>query len=294
MLIHPKSSLPKWKWLNFISSNRYDISFPGEKLQLDMSDCGFYEPIHLVTLACLIEEYFDAGIEIEFVNLDRCGIIDYLNNVHFLQYWTDGFDRNAYIPSSTNTTFSLWRVSEDMINDYATQAKNYFENNHLTDKELDVMHIALTELFNNIMNHSDSSINGYTVCQYFPNRGKLSLVVCDFGIGIPTVINDYLTNIGAEPLIDSLAIQKALERGFTTKPHGQNKGFGLDNIHTSVQSNNGTVLICSNNGYYKYDGAPRPWLSPKFSFSGTCIEVNLITSNFVDKSEQQIESDFFF
>lgn len=211
------------------------------------------EPFYLVSLACLLEEYYLNNINIQFIEGGNIELTEFLSAVNFFTYWTTDRYINNYIPARINTTLSLWKISEEMISGYASQAQKYFEGNYLHNKNLLPLATALSELFLNISDHSKSNISGFCLTQYYPNVGKIKFAVCDFGIGIPSSIKNYLNNKKESGITDTDCLLKAFEFSFTTQSTPRNRGFGLDTIKTIIQSNNGMLRVISNSACYIID-----------------------------------------
>ncbi|MCY1234088.1 hypothetical protein D9M72_466590 [compost metagenome] len=164
-----------------------------------------------------------------------------------------------------------------MITDYTTNAKRYF-NGIFKDKDLVPLSSNLTEVFNNIFDHSCSSVNGYVITEYFPEKNLLSFSVCDFGIGIAESLNKYYVEKGKEPLSDSEAIKESLITGVSTHSTPQNRGFGLGYVLEFTEGYNGSLNIYSNNGsLYKEAGENYDLEDTNFNFLGTLIKVEIST-----------------
>lgn len=286
---------PKTLWSNFIDENRLvNLNPLVEEIQLDFSKCNFIEPFHLVALACLLEEYTMNGKRLTFLKLDNLELNDYLNNINFFKYWTPDFDRNTYTPTVKSTNLCLWKLDSRMISEYVLRAQEYFENNFLTDKSVEPLNISLAEAFNNINDHANSAVSGYCLSQYYPNIKKMKISVCDFGYGIPFVVNKYLVDNGVKPLSDQEAIIKSIEKSFSTKSMPHNRGFGLDTIRSIVESSNGRLRIRSNKGVVEMANNSINSYSLERSFGGTHIEIILDTSTFYEKEGDLIQDDFEF
>lgn len=146
---------------------------------------------------------------------------------------------------------------------------------------------------NNIFDHSGSKIPGFTFTQLIPGKNQIITCVCDFGIGIPHNVNKFLKDTGEPTLENHLALQKALELKFSTltKPH--NRGFGWDNIFTSIRNLKGKILIISNNALYRLmnDGTSRINLL-EANFPGTLVVIYLDTINLPLKEEELTDELF--
>lgn len=214
-------------------------------LIVDFTDCRFLEPGYIVTLACLIEEYYQREVPV-YITPSRFGVDDYLRNIRFYEYWKSGFDRSSYTSPYTHTTLCLWQVAQEMIDNYAQHARQYFAHNFLPGRNLESLSISLAELFNNICDHSQSPVKGYCLTQYYPKEDRLVTAVCDFGVGIPGSINSFWQKQGRDALKDTDALKIALRKRVTTKSTPRNRGFGLDNLSNIVKSLNGNLFFLSN------------------------------------------------
>lgn len=254
-----------------------------EELIIDFNIVRFMETDDFVLLACLIESFYIKNCQISFIG-GTDGLNNHLFNIKFKEYWKEGFDRSRFTLSYNNTTLCLWKISLDMIYSYSTYAKQYFEK--FTDnKDLVPLSSNMDEVFNNIFDHSKSSVTGYIITQYYPKTNKISFSVCDFGIGIPSsIISSELENL--EGIEDWKAILKSLERGFSIRSTPRNRGFGLNNILELTESSNGKLQIISNSGFVeKVAGEMYRAGKVPFDFSGTLIKVEVDLNTFVEKDD---------
>ena len=86
------------------------------------------EPFYLVSLACIIEEYYLNKIRIKFIEGTNVELTEYLSAVNFFKYWETNRKINSYMPSGISTTLSLWKISDEMISGYSNQVQKYLEN----------------------------------------------------------------------------------------------------------------------------------------------------------------------
>lgn len=263
------------------------------KVIIDLGNISFLSPGKTVSLACLIEEYVLKGIsEIQFQN-EKFDINRYLKNIRFFEYWTKGFNRNQFIKLTVDTTFSLWQVKADMIDHYATQAQKYFQNAYFQGKNLDVLNIALAEVFNNIFDHSESKIDGYVITQCYPKTEQIITSICDFGIGIPEKINELWVRNGKDKINDNEALRAALFNRISSQSTPHNRGFGLANLYQSVRNLNGSIEIRSNKGVLMIsaDGKIKSYLSTNY-LKGTLVIITL-EKRFLPDIEEELLDDGF-
>ncbi len=279
-------------WIRLLKQNNLFSNPVTTKLVVDFSETYFLNPYQIVSLACLIEEYSQKGIEVSFVkgpyNIDR-----YLINIRFYEYWNKGFDRNAFTKLEVATTMCLWKVKNTMIDSYATEAQRYFQNTYFEGKNLDSFHRALTEVFNNIFDHSRSAVDGYVLTQCFPKIDKIVISLCDFGVGIPAKINEIWIASGKEKLKDEDAIRAALVRRISSKSTPQNRGFGLANLYDIVRNLKGEIQIVSNNGVFcRFGSGETKAYKPNIFFLGTLITITL-DKRYLPDIEEEIANDEF-
>lgn len=276
-------------WFRFVSEslgNTDDIDL----LIVDFNGVRFMETDHFVILACLIEVFYTKNCKISFTG-GTDGFNNHLFNIKFKEYWKVGFDRSKFTLSYNNTTLCLWKISENMIYSYSMYAKEYFER-FTENKDLVPLSSNMDEVFNNIFDHSKSLVTGYIITQYYPKNNKISFSVCDFGIGIPTSINNANLQ-GTEGIEDWKAILKSLERGFSINSTPRNRGFGLNNILELTENSNGKLLIISNDGIVeKRAGNVYRAGNVGYDFSGTLIKVEVDLNTFVEKDDSDEIFDF--
>lgn len=287
------TTLSKNLWTKFINDNRYSVAI--SELVIDFSECHFIEPFHIVALSCLIEEYYQNGLEIHFVKSDTLALNEYLSNILFWNYWDLSFNRTEFHQSSRTSNLCLWKLNSTMLSPYVFFAQQYFEDNFSNESSFEPLNISLAELFNNIIDHSKSVVGGYTTNQFYPQQKKLKIAVCDFGVGIPFKINEYLMAIGEQTISSKEALKKAFDKGFSTKSSPHNRGFGLDTLKTIVKSCGGSLKVISNDVMFTLNSKGEAEVfSLKHNFQGTHIEVILDTNLFDEKNNEIFDTDFSF
>lgn len=254
-----------------------------DSLVVDFNEVRFMETDDFVILACLIESFHINNCNVSFIG-GTTGFNNHLFNIKFKEYWKEGFDRAKFTLSHNQTTLCLWKISKDMIYSYSMYARKYFER-YTDNKDLIPMSSNMDEVFNNIFDHSQSKVTGYIITQYYPKNNKISFSVCDFGIGIPTSIENADLE-QKEVYEDWKAILKSLEKGFSIKSTPRNRGFGLNNLLELTESSNGILQIISNDGFVlKKAGEMYKAGNVDFNFRGTLIKVEIDLNTFEEKDE---------
>lgn len=261
------------------------------ELIVDFNTVDFLDTDDFVVLACIIELFVEKGTKVIFKN-GGDGLNGHIDNIKFKNYWEDDFNRNAYTQSRNKTTLCLWKINPEMIYSYSKYAKEFFER-HTNNKDLLPLSSNMDEVFNNILDHSKSIIQGYILTQYYPKKNHISFSVCDLGIGIAKSVNNYLKSINETKLEDWQAITRATELGFSVKSTPNNRGFGLNNILNMVEYSKGTLLIRSNKGYFfKQAGKNYSIGNMDVDFPGTLIKVRVDLNTFDEIDENEILMDF--
>ena len=290
--IEISTSTPKNLWCKFIHDNKY---FNGcEILEIDFRKCSFIEPFHLVSLACLIEEYYINHVKIEFINqYDNIELYEYLSSINFFNLWIVNRLIEP-IPAVKRNSLNLYKIKSESISEYVVLAKKYFEDNFDTNKDWYSLNIALAELFNNIVDHSESIVLGFTITQYYPTLGKVKIAICDFGLGIPTTINTFIKSNEENELPTHIALEKSFEIRMSSKKHPHNKGFGLNTIYTIIEEQNGCLNVVSNDVMAKYENGNFKSFKIKHNFTGTNFEIILNVNKFDELNQDELTEEFAF
>lgn len=279
------------RWLNLHRYKSHDKRlFPAKAIKLDFSRARFLKPYHIAPLACLIHEYQSIGYKIK-VQKSAKEINSYLESFGFDQFCKSNV-HDAFHVSMDQKTFPLWLISEAKKEFYTLGVQKYFENNHFGGQDLFILGSSLAELMNNIFDHSHSKIPGYTFTQYNTRSETIVTCVCDFGIGIPTSVNNYLKSIGKHAIADDEALKRAFELRFSalTKPH--NRGFGWDTIFNSIRSMKGKLHIVSNHALFLMpDNGKIITQLMDLNFPGTLVVITLNTRSLPIKEELGDELD---
>lgn len=263
---------------------------------LDFSNYTFVKPYHLTPLACLIAELKLRNNVVQFTNI-AITVNSYLETVGFLSL-VENEDSLTKIDvgfsDKSSTYVKLWKIDSNQIQPYVIYASRLFKSNNLHGKNLDALTISLAEVFNNIIDHSNSIVGGYVVTQFYPQMELLMTSICDFGIGIPNKINKFAVMVGEEMRADVAALELALTHGYSTKSAPHNKGFGLPNVISCVKGlGNSSIKIISNNAVYLIDNQGDEYLIPNLpNFSGTMIVICLDTKN-LPLDEDFIENEAY-
>jgi hypothetical protein len=279
------------RWINQYRYKNHDKRlFPARAIKLDFRYSRFLKPYHIAPLACLIHEYQANGFKIK-LQKSANEINSYLESFGFDQFCEKGKDER-YQVSNDKKTFPLWLISEARKDSYIIQVQKYFEINHFGGQDLFVLGLYLAELMNNIFDHSNSKIPGYSFTQYNTRTATIITCVCDFGIGIPTSVNNYLKSVGKTAIADDEALKRAFELRFSAMTNPRNRGLGWDTIFNSIKSMKGKLHIVSNRALFvMHDNGKITSHLMDLNFPGTLVVITLNTHNLPIKDELGDELD---
>ena len=236
------------------------LTFPN----IDVKDLS---PVHIVSLACLIENISRSNISIRVDNKTAVG--DYIyKTLKFSEYWAGGQDHSHV---EDENILNLWRLKEEQMEIYGKEVTNYLKNKFQSDKDLSSVKVSITEAFYNVCDHAYANKNAFSFIQFDPDKQILQIAVCDFGIGIGNSVRTVLPDAS-----DEEALRKAIEPKFTVKSRMHNSGMGLDSIRgSSTEDQN--MLILSNRAFLMTKGDSVRTKKLNFEFRGTLVyyKINL-------------------
>lgn len=282
----PNDANPE-SWFNFLIESRKLLEQELDEIVIDFNTVDYLHTDDIVVLSCLLDSFFNKKIKITFINGTK-RLKNHLKKIKFRKYWTDEFDRDKFTLIKTKNVLCLWHISEEMISTYSEYAKKYYEKNFFNNKDLLPLSTNLSELFNNIFDHSKSMVNGYIITQYYPKNNRLSFSICDFGIGIADKLNNYYEKTGKPIKNDSETLKESLITGVSSFSTERNRGFGLSYVLEFTESFKGCLTIISNNGYLiKEFDKDYHLIDTNYNFKGTLIKAEVNTLTFEEKDEEE-------
>jgi anti-sigma regulatory factor (Ser/Thr protein kinase) len=163
---------------------------------------------------------------------------------------------------------------------------------HLSEKNATIVKYVIGELVRNVIEHSFAKDGAIVAAQYYKKTNRVSIGICDTGIGIWKSMNNYW-----HPRTDLDAIKLALTPGITgtTRKEGgtaDNAGAGLFFIKSIAKITRNYFVIYSGSAEYtllKYKkrikGMPRLYADPErdshnetnvaSNFQGTAVAVDI-------------------
>ena len=276
-------TLNKGKWFSIVCdtfSKRKQVS----ECQICISDDIAKErimPVHLVTLAYLIDALKKEGARV-YIDKNTIGSFIY-DDLHFKDYFSE--NSPTFTTAEDERILGLWRVNESEKDVHPKRVQDYLKRVFFHNKDLSAVGGSVTEAYYNIFDHSGSTNNAWSMMKYDESNERLSVAVCDCGIGIPESIRQSIPN-----LTDSDALLQALEYKFTTQSKSYNGGMGLGNIKDACTAEDylrifsGWGILLANRDKIKVVQTP-------FYFQGTLLYYDLSLSHF---EEEEVLEGFDF
>ena len=274
-------------WLKIISS--YVDMIPGMSKDEDivMHFPGLTReemlPLHVVSLACLIQSFYQDGFHHIF--LDKTDVGNYLfDKLRFKEYWAGKKD---YVASPDQKIFNLWRISDETKENYGRAIADYLKCHFWKNKDLTSVQVSITEACYNTLDHANANGNAFSFVKYDEVTQTLSVAVCDFGIGIARSVQGKLPECN-----DEQALEKSIEVNFTVGSKSYNGGMGLDVIRNSVTKELSLTII-SNSAFLITKEEKVRTSKLDFEFRGTLIDFSINLSEYEDADEELIDEISF-
>jgi anti-sigma regulatory factor (Ser/Thr protein kinase) len=271
-------------------TSQHPSGFP-VSLTFDFQQLSFIRPAGVVFLSNLFWWLHQHGTAVHLINVDKdTKALEYLDDSLFFEQHCGRKIRPNAAPRQT--TRPLVRIAHEQSHDWlASNLIPWLANSlGLTEASLYELKTCLSELFNNIQDHTQFDIGSIFV-QHYPNENRVSISLSDFGLGIPAKVKETVPNLS-----DSAAIIQAVQEGFTSRSTPGNAGLGLDYLlRTVVGTNNGTVTIFSLGGIVQFrrnDGKICPIIAKNVGFCpGTTIDINLRTDliEWIPQEREELE-----
>ena len=261
-------------------------------LMIDFEKLTFIEPAGVVFLSNLIYWLDHHGTEVELINANgNVSAVRYLDDSRFFEQHCGQKIRADSTPRST--TIPLLRIAPSRSHDWLefTLLPWLAKNIGLTQASFFDLKTCLSELFNNIKEHTQLEIGSIFV-QHYPNLNRINISLADFGIGIPEKVRQVKPGIS-----DSDAVVLAVKEGFTTKSIPGNAGLGLDLLlKCVVGTNDGQVTVYSGHAIVRFLRSKKGIINRPVEDVGLCpgttIEINLRTDRIVNLPEEREELEW--
>lgn len=240
-----------------------------------------FEPMHFVTLSCLIDiaKIGGARIWLTIENDDLRAFV--LNDVRFIAYWK--YREIPYYREPEQKPYNLWRIKYTAYYNYTMALNLFFQNVYFRGKDLSGLNNCIAELFQNVFDHAEADGTAFSYIEYKENVGVISIAVCDFGKGIPETLKSQYPDA-------KQAMEMCLKPGITAGSKKHNKGYGMQNI-VSTMTDKDSMTIISNRTMLNYHNNHNELHDLDYNFKGTLLFLTIHIDSFED--EEIIETFTF-
>lgn len=268
-----------------INSNNFDNN-------IDISNYRFLEPkeILILTQYCVLLK--NNNID---VNIHCNGEINwYIEAIRLKSFCNTNYNQPSSQGKNISTAIPIKRITVRSMNEYINDAKKFFSE-FCNNKDISILEICISELINNVNDHSKSIIDSYIFSQYYHANNRIKFAMADLGIGIPKSVNDYLNSTSQELLSEIEAMKWATEKGKSAKSTVRNMGIGLDNVLSFLKATGSTIDIYSNSAlcHMEEQGIITFDKNPISDFRGTLITITVFIEK-LDEIDETILEDFTF
>ncbi len=231
------------------------------------------EPLHLVTLACIIQFLISRGYSVRLSRSNE-NVFDYIfNDLGFQEYWSG--NKNHINARKSENIFNLWRILESEKEMYALHIEQYLKNRYFKGKDTSIISLSLTEAFYNVFDHAHADGNAFLILKYDMDSHRLNVAIADFGVGIPTSVRCFDSSFSS----DKDALEASIADNFTVRSTSHNKGMGLGIILACAD----VARIFSNHALAKKRSDVIRYFDTKIYFPGTLIYFEVDISTFEDE-----------
>ncbi|MDU0200181.1 hypothetical protein ACYEXS_19765 [Paenibacillus sp. MAH-36] len=261
----------------------------------------FIEPAGMVTLTNLIElidaEYPEISIRYTFPDGYKTDpfnrafkAIDFLDDCLFFEKVMG----EKIHPGSNErrTTNGLEKLNAKSFNQqYIDHTIQWLKLNvGLKTKSFSFLGTALSEIFNNIIDHSGSPNGGCAFAQHYPSKNQINLCIADSGMGIATRMKTRFTvdHQGNDLVSDADFINFATHKKVSTKTTPKNRGMGLNTLLHIIDNNKGSLQILSNEGSLRYNNGKKRLRDIDGYYKGTLIQISFRTDTLEEEEEEEL------
>lgn len=265
------------EWLQIICKNR---GLPNSSTKSDKVVIRFapsikkedLEAFHIVLLSCLIAEIKAKNY---LVQIKASGhLMAFLfADVSIREYW--GENPVPHTDSPDEHRLNLWRITDVGKESYTISVGQYFQR-HFPQHDVSFITTALNELYYNVFDHANAGGNAFSYIYYNEDEKRVYIAVCDFGEGVAKTLRRRFPQYNT----DAIALEKAIEKGISAGTRDHNRGFGLDDICSSLAEEDSFRML-SNKGFLFINGnSKKSFNINDFDFDGTLIYFDVSTENF--------------
>lgn len=229
---------------------------------------NFFKPLGLNLLAALIFDALSRSILVRFKEPQSRTVCEYLNDQGFYKEFE--MTKTGMRAAKRSTSVGLRRM--DLIDySYFEQVVHWLAiNSGIHEKAVDdIVRLNLTEIINNVLEHSGSRIGCYISAQAYPNAHRLQFTVLDLGIGFLESLRPTYPDLRSNIEAIHLAVQEGISS--KARKEGKTRGTGLLVIRDFMQPRGKLEIISRDGCWIQTQNGRVVRRTMSFAFPGTCV-----------------------
>ncbi len=165
-----------------------------DEIVYDLRNFSFFEPIDILLFTMSVIFFHNKNVSQKYYPPSNQIVFSYLTHIGLFEFCKTNYQESKTIETiASHSAMPLRRITTSTMDNYIFLAQSYFSN-HCPGKDLSFLNLTISELINNVYDHSQSPIDAYVFCQLYPRLNTVKVVIGDLGIGIPVAVNKFLTS----------------------------------------------------------------------------------------------------
>lgn len=270
------SSATRGEWIRHIVESRELIEQGCSELHILLKAAitlSNFEPMHFVSLSCLIDIAKVRGALVWLTIEDEGLRMFVINDVRFTSYWRDR--QIPYYREPEQKPYNLWRIKDTTYYNYTLALNTFFQNVYFKGKDLSGLNNCIAELFQNVFDHAEADGTAFSYIEYRETDGIIGIAVCDFGRGIPETLKGLYPD-------SKEALEMSLHPGITAGSQKHNKGYGMQNILSTMTENDVMHIVSNSVMLYHQDNKNRLF-DLDYNLRGTLLYMTIHIDSFADE-----------
>ena len=169
-------------------------------------------------------------------------------------------------------TIPLSRFSQANMNFPDGLVRLLQRHTDLDSESEDQLRTCIQEVIQNVEDHAASPIGGVMSARFFATSADVRVGIVDRGVGIGVKLREKYPDVTDS----SVALQRVIEGGYSSRSRINNMGLGVSNLFALVKSAGGRMAVFTGDARAEvYPGASPTVVALPFSVPGTAVYFSL-------------------
>lgn len=265
--------------MNYITTSQFSFS-PTLDLTIDFNYSDFIRPYKLALIASFVESLrTTVDVTVNCINMSGRNI-DYFSRMDFFKEVGYEYNESFLRQDGTGRFIPIKRIKESNRYNLPGEVSRIINDQwEGIDKSIvGSLDWSISEIVDNIFNHSGTPIDGFLTAQYYPQKNEIDLIVIDSGIGIAKRLQE---NPDYAHIENTDALSLAIEQGVTVNPK-TNMGAGLYYSKRIIEENRGNLFLHSKNAHLVINTGGGINVHRSHNWDGTIIRLVINTDILID------------